>query len=171
MSGGAVVAIKPEMHIDLRPYTASDLDAIAAMDALCFEPLFRFSKGAMRRFAEAKNAIVRLAVLSARETSAERLAGFCIVHLERPEGNLVVGYIVTLDVAPSHRGQGVGHALMRALETHAAEAGAGSMRLHVSVHNAPAIRLYERLGYSPVRVEEGFYAEGGDALIYERRLS
>lgn len=153
----------------LRPYKSTDLDDIAALDALCFDPPFQFSKAAMRDFAEARNALTRLAVV-ADDAGVETVAAFCIVHLERSAAGRAIGYIVTLDVAAPYRGQGIGQRLVESLQIMAAEAGATCMRLHVSVRNPVAIRLYERLGYRFRHLESDFYDAGGDALVYERSL-
>ncbi len=155
--------------MELRPYKSTDLDDIAALDALCFDPPFRFSKAAMRNFAEACNALTRLAVV-ADDAGVEALAAFCIVHLERSGAGRPIGYVVTLDVAAPYRGQGIGQRLIESLQIMAAEAGATCMRLHVSVRNPVAIRLYERLGYCFLHLEKDFYDAGGDALVYERSL-
>src|SRR4051812_23403209 len=47
--------------IVLRRYERTDLGAIVELDAECFDPPFRFSREAMRRFAEAANAWVVIA--------------------------------------------------------------------------------------------------------------
>lgn len=54
--------------------------------------------------------------------------------------------IVDISVFPRHRGQGVGEALVRAVQQAAAAEGRGAW-LHVQRHNAGARRLYERLGF------------------------
>ncbi len=56
-----------------------------------------------------------------------------------------------LAVAPTLRGGGLGRQLMDTIQAKAAAAGAHALRLEVLVHNAPARRLYESLGYQPVR--------------------
>ena len=157
--------------IHLRAYQARDLDALQALDAVCFTPIFRFSRSAMRRFAEARNALVRVAYEASEAGVETRVTGFCIVHLERAPGEQKVGYVVTLDVDPRYRGQGLGRLLMRSIEDLAREEGASAMTLHVAMLNESAVRLYERLGYVRVGVEEGFYAEGGDAFRYRKLLS
>ena len=159
-------------QMELRAYRPEDLQALAALDNLCFAAPFRFSKAAMKRFAETGNAIHRLAWVGSEASSGEQIAGFCIVHLQRERDGRLLGYVVTLDVAPAYRRWGVGYALMRAVEEVAAKRGAGEMLLHVAAGNQGAIRLYERLGYHLVRRDEGFYgAEGGDALVYRRVLA
>lgn len=161
----------PELDVQIRPYAPGDLDAIVRLDALCFDPPFRFSKAAMRRYAEARNAIVRLAFLRTEDVPAEELAAFSIVHLERSEAHGILAYLVTLDVSRACRGRGLAYAMVHTIEELAKDAGAQIMQLHVSVSNAQAIRLYERLGYARAGFEQGFYAEGGDALVYERGLA
>ena len=153
----------------LRAYQAQDLDALQALDAVCFSPIFRFSRSAMRRFAEAGNAVVRVAYEQSNADAEACLAGFCIVHMERARAQ-TAGYVVTLDVDPRYRGQGLARRLMGALEDLARERGAVAMTLHVAVANEPAIRLYEGFGYLRASVERHFYAEGGDAFFYRKPL-
>jgi RimJ/RimL family protein N-acetyltransferase len=52
-----------------------------------------------------------------------------------------------LMVAATHRGRGIGSALLAAAEDWARSAGITKLELHVFSHNQPAIRLYEKLGY------------------------
>ena len=54
-------------------------------------------------------------------------------------------------VVPAHRGAGIGRALMRALLANARDLGAGEMALEVITENAPAIALYEQLGFRTTR--------------------
>jgi RimJ/RimL family protein N-acetyltransferase len=57
-----------------------------------------------------------------------------------------------LMVASSHRGRGIGTALLEQARAWAREAGVRKLELHVFPHNEPAIALYERFGF----VREGF---------------
>jgi ribosomal-protein-alanine N-acetyltransferase len=148
----------------LRDYLPSDLDALVALDELCFEPPFRFPRAAMLRFAEAQNAGVTLA-----ETAEGSLAGFCILHIERHSPH-PLGYIVTLDVAAERRRQGLAGELMQRAEDQAREAGCAAVVLHVFTGNAGAIRFYERRGYLFDHRVPGFYGPGTDALVYRKPL-
>jgi ribosomal protein S18 acetylase RimI-like enzyme len=67
--------------------------------------------------------------------------GFGFVAHDVPE--------VTLAVAPDARGQGIGTALLRALISKAVKDGLKALSLSVEADN-PAIRLYERAGFSTV---------------------
>jgi ribosomal-protein-alanine N-acetyltransferase len=145
--------------IVLRGYESRDLDAIVELDAECFEPPFRFSKAAMRRFTEAKSA---WAVVAESEVA---LAGFCIVHLE-PAESLNVGYVVTIDVAAGFRRRGLGEQMLAAGEAWVRASGGAGIMLHVFVKNNTAVRFYERLGYKRVGGQPGFYGPGIDAAMY-----
>src|SRR5262245_52171422 len=56
-----------------------------------------------------------------------------------------------IGVVPARRGQGVGELLNRKLLDRARALGANEMALEVIVENAPAIALYEKLGFEQVR--------------------
>lgn len=61
------------------------------------------------------------------------------------------GYIAGMGVAASHRGRGLGEAVMRAVLDEARGLGIRRVQLEVLVQNAAAIRLYERLGFRRTR--------------------
>jgi ribosomal-protein-alanine N-acetyltransferase len=143
----------------LREYRLGDWQAMLALDVLCFEPVFQFSRKAMRGFAEAPGAVTVLA-----EAEGE-LAGFCIVQLEQR-----TGYVVTLDVAPAWRRRGLAQRLMAEVESRLQRAGAVGMELHVFPGNVGAMRFYEAIGYARTGVAEGFYGQGLDALLYRKKL-
>ena len=146
-----------------RGYRAGDLEAMYALDMVCFEEPFRFSRREMRTFAEARGAKVVIAELDGV------LAGFCIVQVEAAKrGGL--GYVVTLDVAIEFRRSGLAARLMERVEGEALAVGCAEMRLHVFTGNEAAIRFYERTGYEFVRRDEGFYGVGVDALVYRKGL-
>lgn len=60
-------------------------------------------------------------------------------------------FIYDIEVSAEHRGQGYGTAMMLAAEQEAQRLGAISLGLHVFADNAPAIRMYEGLGYQRVQ--------------------
>jgi len=68
---------------------------------------------------------------------------------------------ITVAVLPAHRRQGVGRALLAALMEHARTAGFQSVSLSVEPAN-PALRLYERLGFTWVAVVDGSWTMRAD---------
>ncbi len=153
----------PPDAITLRDYRPGDDAAMYALDLECFAPPFRFTRRAMRRFAEQPGAI---AILSETNTQPPQLAAFVIAHMEGR-----TAYIVTLDVAPAFRRRGLARTLMTQTESHALAAGASEIALHVFTGNSDAITFYESLGYSRLRMAENFYARGVHALVYKKQMS
>jgi len=98
------------------------------------------------------------------------------------EGERVLGYagldhgpdvsdVMTIAVAPGHRGRGVGDELMTELTRRGTGAGAGALMLEVRADNAAALRLYERHGFEQVGVRRRYYQPGDvDAVIMRRRV-
>lgn len=151
------------MGSTLRAYQANDLTAMHALDVKCFEPPFRFSRSAMRRFAEARNA----RVLIADEGGA--VVGFVILHVEHAEGSSYA-YIVTLDVSPAHRRQGLAGKLMREAERQALAEGCTAVVLHVFTGNEAAICFYEENDFVRSYREPDFYGHAGDAWVFHKPL-
>ncbi len=134
-----------------------------ALDVVCFERPFRFTRSAMRRFAEARKA--RLVIAEEEDV----LVGFVILHVEDAvQGR--VGYIVTLDVSPSHRRRGLAGLLMQAAERDALPEGCLAVVLHVFTGNVAAIRFYEVCGFVRSHQEVNFYGPGMDAWVFSKRL-
>ncbi len=145
-----------------RLYQPADFPALYAVEELCFQPPFRFSRAYMRRLTQSLRAATWIA-----EEGAE-LLGFAIVEWSEDSNG---AYIETLEVTPSRRGQGIGSELLRRVEDSARTAGAASIWLHVDQENAGAIHLYESRGYTRRGREEHYYARHRAAFIYAKRLA
>lgn len=78
-----------------------------------------------------------------------------------------------LMVARTHRGRGIGRALLDQAVTWARGAGIRKLELHVFPWNGPAIGLYERYGFEHVGLRSGHYLRDGDdvdALLMAYRV-
>ncbi|MFJ9040689.1 GNAT family N-acetyltransferase [Streptomyces sp. NPDC102406] len=82
-------------------------------------------------------------LLSVLEHDAEPVGTLWLA--QRPDG----AYVYDVEVAPHHRGRGHGRSLMLLAEADSIAAGAGRIGLNVFAGNAPALGLYESLGYEP----------------------
>ena len=80
------------------------------------------------------------------------LRGFVLARLAADEAE-----ILTIAVAVTLRGRGVGRALLSEALRQASNAGARAIFLEVDEGNAPAIALYRRLGFSKVGERVGYY--------------
>ena len=76
--------------------------------------------------------------------------------------------ILTLCISPPHRRQGAARSLLSGAEKIAADWGASSMFLEVSVHNEPAAALYRGHGYERVGLRKRYYSDGSDGLILRK---
>ncbi len=99
------------------------------------------------------------------------------------EQGRVVGYVgsqsvldgadmMNLAVAPEFRRQGIGEALVNALVAHLQQKGIIALLLEVRASNAPAIALYQSLGFIQVGCRPRYYRNPReDALIMRKELA
>lgn len=135
-----------------------------ALDQACFRPGIAYPFEALHYFATHPQSLSIIA-----ESDAEPCAGFCIVERVRRR-ELVYGHIVTIDVQPSLRRQGIGGILMQALEERLAELKATRCTLEVSVDDAGAQEFYIRHGYQVTARLPNYYMGSLDALLMEKLL-
>ncbi len=151
-----------------RPYSPRDFAQLYAVEELCFQPPFRFSRSWMRKLIANPNSATWIAEEYAGENKT--MAGFAIVEWTMlPKG--AVAYIQTIEVHPSFRRSGIGAELLKRAENSARSAGAAAIWLHVDVENSSAIQLYRSRGYSQKGREEHYYARHRPAFIYAKSLS
>ena len=80
------------------------------------------------------------------------------------------GYITNIAVAESCRRKGLGRAMLGALIDHCRESGASFLTLEVRQSNAPAIALYESMGFLPEGRRKNFYRQPTeDAILMTKR--
>ena len=96
-------------------------------------------------------------------------SGFALARLVAGEAELL-----TIVTSAQARRQGTGLALMKALVAWLAQQGAESLFLEVNVHNQPAIKLYEKLGFSLISRRKDYYTRKDgrqeDGLLYKLAL-
>lgn len=81
------------------------------------------------------------------------------------------GDVVTLAVAVSHWGLGIGGALLEALMAEAARRGCAELFLEVRTDNVRAQQLYRRYGFTEIGIRRGYYQpSGADALVMRRAV-
>lgn len=146
-----------------RPYTPDDFDRLYALEEICFEPPFRFSRRTMRALVQHQHAVTWIA------EEDGQMIGFAIVEWTKRQTG-ITSYIQTIEVVPEGRRRGVGSELLDRIDGSARDAGAASIWLHVEAENTGASRLYEAKGYNCEGRQERFYPQGRAALIYVKRL-
>ncbi len=82
------------------------------------------------------------------------------------------GDVLTLAVAASRRGHGIGSALLEALLAEAVRRGCTDVFLEVRTDNSPAQQLYRRHEFTEIGIRRGYYQpSGADALVMRRNLT
>lgn len=144
----------------IRRAVPADLDDLVELELRTFVH-DRISRTQYRRHLESDTALV----LAARWQ--RRLIGAALIFFRRGSS---VARLYSLAIVEEARGHGLGAALLAASERVARQRRCDRMRLEVRVDNPRAIALYERQGYVAIGQRRGYYADGVDALRFEKRL-
>jgi [ribosomal protein S18]-alanine N-acetyltransferase len=150
-------------HVLYRLYQPADFEPLYAVEDVCFQPPFRFSRSLMHRIIGGSNSATWIA-----EDNGS-IVGFAVV--EWTVGPIRSAYIQTIEVLPDLRRRGAANELMRRIEGSAIDAGAELIWLHVDSENQAAIRLYEKEGFALQGREVNYYPRGRDALIFKKPLA
>jgi len=108
-------------------------------------------------------------VIAHRAGSGRKLAGFIMSRLVEDEAE-----ILSVAVAKSQQGRGLARKLLDLHLRRLAGLGARTVFLEVAEHNRPAIRLYDRAGFTEISRRPNYYpASGGTAaaLVLRRDLA
>jgi ribosomal protein S18 acetylase RimI-like enzyme len=104
-------------------------------------------------------------VVHLKATVGGDLAGFVGGDLRPGEG---LGWVATLGVLPRYRRMGVATALLHACEE---RMNLPAVRLSVRRSNDAAAALYHKEGYRLVDIWPGYYFDGEDALVLEKKIN
>jgi [ribosomal protein S18]-alanine N-acetyltransferase len=149
--------------VRFRLVARKDIHALFALDQICFRPGIAYSKAELQYFLFHPRAI---SVIAENDGG---IAGFAIVEFLLENGRRI-GHVVTIDVSPALRRQGVGRQMMDELLDFCRKARAVLLRLEVAVDNDAALAFYRRLGFAETGRIRGFYMGRLDALQMELAL-
>ncbi len=150
------------MPLALRPATPADLATLTALEAQAFAAPDRFARRNLRRMLVSESVRVLIAELGGKP------AGSAILLFRK---GARVARLYSIATHPAFAGKGVGAALIAACARAARERGCDRLRLEVRAGNTRAIALYERSGFSLRGSKKAYYADGEDALVFERPAS
>src|SRR2546430_8000767 len=120
------------MPVTLRAHQPGDFAALLRLDQSCFPPGIAYSKTMLRYF---------LKLPSADGVVAEddgKIVGFILT-----EENPPLAHVITLDVAESHRRQGVGCGLLAECEKNPALRGGPTSLLETASDNEPGVGFWQ----------------------------
>lgn len=141
----------------LRPWEERDLQTLSEMENRCFaDPWTKAMLGDCLKYPIYHTFL-------AEEGGQVCGYGCLIVVFEDAE-------IANIAVDIPYRGRGIGEKLLSAMHETAKALGAKQSLLEVRVSNAPAIGLYEKLGYERYGVRKKYYADGEDAFVMKTDL-
>jgi [ribosomal protein S18]-alanine N-acetyltransferase len=152
--------------IRIQTIEREDIDSLFALDQQCFRPGIAYSKADLRLFLRRAGDLA-----FAAKDSIGALLGFVIAEAYSEDGGKRVGHIVTIDVAPERRREGIGEQLMQALFHSLIAVGVEVVHLEVAVDNAAAQSFYRRFGFIETDRILGFYLGTLDALVMEKEIS
>ena len=122
--------------LELRPAHPTDLDAIALLDTLAFEPLWHFSSQNLVELLFASEMLVA--------TQAGRIIGYIGMTVHGREAHLT-----RIAVHPDWQGQGVGKRLLAAAVQIAQSHHVRTLTLNTQVSNRRSQQLYRSFGFAP----------------------
>ena len=150
----------PAVTVELRRATEADLATVVEMERACYSDPWPTT--AFASLPDNKRVFFTVATTA----QARRIVGYAVAWYVMDEGELA-----NLAVAPSHRGQGVGSALLDATLLDAMRRGVSQLYLEVRESNVRARKLYESRGFLEVTRRKGYYRSPvEDALILRRTL-
>lgn len=142
----------------VRPARSGDAASLAALECECFG-VDAWSTAAVD--GELAGVPDRRHVVVAE--CGDRIVGYASLVLA-PD----VADIGRVAVAPAARRAGTGRRLTETLLAEADRRGCQRVLLEVAADNAPAIGLYEALGFVAIDRRVGYYGAGRDALVLQR---
>lgn len=144
--------------ISPRLATAEDIKSLVSLENRCFTS-DRISARSFRYFVTKSQA--ELWVIG------DPVVAYGLVLFHRGTS---LARIYSLGVDPDHRGAGLAKQLMTTLEKSAQNHDALFIRLEVADDNIGAQKLYQNLGYKPIRRLHHYYEDGHDGIRLEKRL-
>ena len=137
-----------------------DLDAVTVLEESGFAAAERWSRDSWLAELENPDRLVLV-----RHDARGQVIGVASFSLVEDMSDLL-----RVVVAPDARGRGIGGSLVRAGMDWAKAVGARRMLLEVRPDNTPAVRTYEKLGFTALSRRRDYYGAGADALVMAVRL-
>jgi [ribosomal protein S18]-alanine N-acetyltransferase len=148
------------MKITLRNYVRADFETLYEIDQQCYEREIAYSRPDLHDYLHMPGSDCIVAEADAG------VAGFLIASHED-----ALGHIVTIDVLPAYRRQGVAARMLAEAEARLAANGVRQIGLETATDNGSAIAFWQKHGYRTRGVIKGYYPNGRDAYSMSKPVS
>lgn len=151
--------------VRVRPAVEGDLPDLAALEAAAFPDPASPAWSPALLAGELAQATAMMLVAVAGEPSTAGAGGVLGYAGFRRVGH--ESELLRVAVAPAERGRGIGRRLIEAGLARLRREGVTTCFLEVRPTNAPALALYERLGFARIGRRRRYFPDGSDALVLE----
>ena len=134
----------------LREITSEDMVSLEALDKKCFSEAVRYNRHALDFYLSLPNSIGLI------QTDNDIILGFIIANMLTDD----TFNIVTIDVEPIYRRQGIGTDLIKAVIRIIQEWKMSKISLQVAEDNIPAINFYLKHGFQIMKKLPKYYPHG-----------
>jgi ribosomal-protein-alanine N-acetyltransferase len=137
--------------------TDEELAELVELERVCYPPEESYSEEFIRELLRMAGChLVRWRVRG-------QLAGFQISNLEMAE-------LITLDVHPDFRRQGLGSSILGETLEKMRRAGLPRVFCAIATDNEPSVKLHQRFGFEICGVHPNYYDSGRDAYVLMKPL-
>ena len=131
--------------------TKEEIMELVHLDGLCFEPPICYT------YRDVTNYIRRKGATLLRKRKGEKLIAFCL-------GDSSDGNIITVDIHPDYRRQGLGRQLLSEMLEKFRALGVSKAVSQIALDNIPSLSLHKSLGFEIRHILYGYYPDGSGAF-------
>jgi ribosomal-protein-alanine N-acetyltransferase len=150
-----------QKRFSVRPFRPNDMDKILVIERASFGP-DAYDRNLFAEYARLGGTVFLVAA------STRGAAGYSLACMSAKSAGLA--NLVSIAVHPKARGKGAASLLLTSTIRRLKLRGAERLTLMVRQSNAPALRFYERHGFTGLRRAPGYYEDGEDGLLMRRKL-
>jgi ribosomal protein S18 acetylase RimI-like enzyme len=152
------------VEISLRKLRPGDFGRLWEIDQKCFPPGISYSQQELSAYIRRWSAFTIVAEVDVENTVS--IVGFIVAEISRKN----IGHIITIDVLPEVRHQGIGSKLLNMAEDHFRGAKCDLAILEAAVDNSGALAFYDRHKYFVIKTIPHYYPNGVDAFVLRKDL-